>query len=76
MALTLNEQQRLSSLQLARDQLISGRAVATFEFNGQRTEYSRADLTRLEGQIDRLEAAARLPTGHAHRRGGAITFRL
>ena len=76
MALSSVDQQRLSNLLQARDLLISGRAVATVEFNGQRTEYSKADMSRLDGQIDRLEAASKVPATRTHRRGGAILFRL
>lgn len=76
MALSVIDQTRLTNLCAARDKLISGQATAAFEFNGQRTEYSRADMNRLDAEITKLETRAVLPPQRQQRRGGAITFRL
>jgi hypothetical protein len=73
MALSAEDQIRLTNFQAARDALISGQATAAFEYNGQRTEYSKADLTRLDAEIDRLTVQKYSP---GLQRRGAITFRL
>jgi hypothetical protein len=73
MALSPADAARLSSLFAARDSLISVVAVAEVEYAGQRTVYAKADLARLDREIQELQTAAASPTGRTR---GAIRFRL
>ncbi|MBX9707914.1 MAG: gpW family protein [Caulobacteraceae bacterium] len=72
MALTTEDTLRLANLKLARDRLISGGQVAKVTSGGRTVEYSQADMKRLDGEIDALEAAA-IETGPRRKRG-AVTF--
>jgi predicted transcriptional regulator len=74
MALTSDQAARLSRLQTAYDNLISGAAVAEVEYAGQRTLYAKADLPRLRREIDELNALAAVVDPRRAR--GAIRFRL
>jgi hypothetical protein len=48
------DQARLTALQSARDQLIMGKAIAEVEYNGERRSFAKADMARLDREIDRL----------------------
>jgi hypothetical protein len=77
MALSSDQQARLTSLRAAYDALISGQAVASVEYAGQRTQFNRVDpvsMARLKDTITALEVMANEPAGR--RRGKAIRFRL
>jgi hypothetical protein len=79
MALNSDQQARLASLRAAYDALISGKAVASTEYAGERTMYNRVDpasMARLKDQITSLETQAALPASAPRRRGRAIRFRL
>ena len=53
--LSPDQQARLEMLQAARDKLIMGQAIASVEYAGERREYTKADLTRLDRAIDELQ---------------------
>lgn len=72
MALTEDDVIRLARLRADRDAQISGRAVSKVASNGRSKDMVAADLKRLDGEIEALEAKAL--TGRSRRRG-AITFR-
>ncbi|WP_292045853.1 MULTISPECIES: hypothetical protein [unclassified Brevundimonas] len=72
MALTDDDVIRLARLRADRDAQISGRAVSKVASNGRSKDMAAADLKRLDGEIEALEAKAL--TGRSRRRG-AITFR-
>lgn len=72
MALTDDDLIRLARLRADRDAQISGRAVSKVASNGRSTDLAAADLKRLDGEIEALEAKAL--TGRSRRRG-SITFR-
>lgn len=72
MALDDLDRERLVRLRADRDAQISGRAVSKIASNGRSKDMSPADLKRLDGEIEALEAKAL--TGRVRRRG-AISFR-
>ena len=72
MALTTEDTLRLANLKLARDRLISGGQVQKVTSGGRTVEYSQADMTRLDGEIDALETAA--VETRPRRKRGSITF--
>ena len=72
MALTDQQAAELLALKAARFKIASGQAVASTEYNGERTNYSKADLDLLRREISALEALA----APVRRRGRAIRFRL
>ncbi len=77
MALSTDQQTRLTNLRTAYDALITGQQVAEVEYAGTRTVYSRADpgsIARLKDTITELETLACAPP-HARRRA-AVRFRL
>ncbi len=74
MALSTEDAARLVSLKTARDRLISGGQVAKVSSGGRTVEYGQADMSRLDGEIAGLEAAA-ITNGPVRRRG-ALTFRF
>jgi hypothetical protein len=76
MALSPADQIRLDKLRCARDELISGKATAAFEYNGMRTEYAKANVGEVNAEIAKLEAQASRPGTSERPRGGAIRFRL
>ncbi len=73
MPLSTADAMRLAQLQGARDALISGTQTAEIEFAGQRTVYAKADMSRLDREIQALQSAAASPTGRTR---GALRFRL
>lgn len=72
MALTEDDVARLARLQAARDAQISGKAVSRISAHGRSKDMAPADLGRLEGDIETLQAKA--ATGRARKRG-SVTFR-
>ena len=56
--LSTADQARLTSLMAARDKLITGQAIAEVEYNGERRSYSKADMARLDREIDLLTCAS------------------
>jgi len=74
MALSSEDTVRLANLKAARDRLISGGQVAKVTSGGRTVEYGQADMARLDGEIDGLEASA--TTTAPRRKRGAITFRF
>lgn len=73
MALSDADTARLLRLRAARDALISGRAVSKISAHGRSKDMAAADLGRLEGEIEALEATQ---TRGVTRRRGALTFRF
>lgn len=71
MALTEAEAARLAQLKAKRDALMTGDSVRRITHGDRSKELAPGDLAALQGEIDRLEAAA--VTGTRKRRG-AITF--
>lgn len=71
MPLSLADQARLAALRSARDQLLTGKAVAKASYGaGQSVDYAQADMTALRDEIAKLEAAE----ASSGRRRGAIRF--
>jgi hypothetical protein len=71
MPLSLADQARLAALRSARDQLLTGKAVAKASYgSGQSVDYAQADMKALREEIAKLEADE-APRG---RRRGAIRF--
>lgn len=73
MALSADDQARLTTLQTAYDALISGGRVAKVTVNGKTTEFARGDAPALLAEIQKLQAAAASAVG---RQRGAMGFRL
>jgi hypothetical protein len=73
MALTTDQQAQLTAYQAAYAALISGKAVAAVDYNGERTQFVKADLNRLKVEIDALVALA---DTCPRPRGRAVRFRL
>lgn len=59
MALTTEDEQLLASLRAAEVEIATGRRVAKVMSGGRTVEYAAADLSRLRGQIETLEALQR-----------------
>lgn len=72
MALSNEDQLRLTRLKAAYDLVITGERVTVTQSSGRRVEYGPADAGRLKTEIDALEAKA-APGG---RQRGALRFRL
>ena len=51
MALSPSDQARLTALTTARDNLISGKAIAEVDYNGEKRVYAKGDLVRLDREI-------------------------
>lgn len=73
MSLTADEATRLATLKSVRDKLIMGQAVDRVSYNGFDTSFKAADLSRVEGEIEKLEAKA---SGQSGRARGAMRFQL
>ena len=56
--LTSDQQARLALLQAARDKLIMGQAIAEVEYAGEKRVYAKADMNRLDREIDLLTSAS------------------
>lgn len=78
MALSSDDQTRLSRLQAAYDALISGQAVAKVALAGGRMkEYAKADMTKLKAEIDALRTQAASPTvSSTPRQRGSVRVRV
>jgi hypothetical protein len=72
MPLSPQDQARLSALYKQRDLISGGQAPSEVEFAGQRTAFSKPDMSVLDRSIQELEAKARSRTGRAR---GAVGFR-
>ena len=63
---------RLAMLQAAYDQLISGKAIAEIEYNGEKRVFAQADITSLRDEIASLSSG--VPT--ARPRYGTVRVRI
>lgn len=56
MALSAADAARLASLSAAYDLLVSGKAIAEVEYNGERRAFAKADLQKLQDEIANLSS--------------------
>ena len=73
MALSTEESARLTRLQAAYDQIISGANPTMIQEGASRTQFGEGDVTTLKAEIDALQAKAASPTSS---RRGAVSFRV
>ncbi len=75
MALSSDDQTRLTNLRAARDKLATGQQIAKVVSNGRTVEYGKADIAVLTELIEQLEAQACAPvTNRPFRPRGRIRF--
>lgn len=73
MSLTTDEAARLATLKTVRDKLMLGQLPERVSYNGFDTQFTKADLTKIEGEIAKLESKA---AGKSSRARGALGFRF